>query len=763
MVRALISEHRANVDARDFQNDTPLHKCCTRWSVRHNQNAFSEEFGCDPNIRGYSGRTLVHHACRKGHLHVVNMLVKECGSYLLFLVDNDGNTVLHLASVFGHMHLVEHLLLHYKPPAFVRNRNGNSPMDVSKKPEIRKIFQSCFSENRTMIEEEYKKLQSLSKQKFAQSSTTKVFVIGQCGAGKSTLIKALKIEGFFGSLRNQTLTESVVPPHTAGIIPSIHKSSKFGTVLFCDFAGDAEYYSSHAAVLERMMGSGCNIFLLVTDLSKIITTIEDELSFWLSFVSFHSKSSTNSSRILVIGSHMDVVKSSGGNPQSILQIIDDTASAFCKSTSTLIFDGSFSLDCCHPSNVKQQKLPEKLSLLYEQSPLHCFSAGASILIGLLERDFKEVITCQIQIVIDHINATGVHLPSSPSDLTVLLLELQNYSLLLTAGKIIEPENLWIILNVSKLTQEVHKKLFSKDAMETLSQQRNPNIQNMLKLGIIPGTLLQEICPLYMSKECLVQLQYCQEIPQADVHHNYLIKPTRQLHSESHESEHTSSTLLFFPALLQLKKESIEWAVREELPCSLGWYGTCYRQFDYLPPRFLHVLLLRLAFCTELTGSQTLSLSCDHSGADCEEERSALGADCHLWKWGIRMSTELGVEFLVEVVNNGVVVVCRSDKECEVHCCSIFSAIIQKVLEAKAEFCHSVTLKSYLIDPDELSHIQLSSLDVSQLSLYAMSDVKRVLMEDKPSVKSSDGYGSKMLPAKKLCYFKNYTMWSKSLE
>ena len=36
-----------------------------------------EEFGCDSNIRGYSGRTLVHQACSKGHLHVVNMLVKE--------------------------------------------------------------------------------------------------------------------------------------------------------------------------------------------------------------------------------------------------------------------------------------------------------------------------------------------------------------------------------------------------------------------------------------------------------------------------------------------------------------------------------------------------------------------------------------------------------------------------------------------------------------------------------------------------------------
>ena len=137
----------------------------------------------------------------------------------------------------------------------------------------------------------------------------------------------------------------------------------------------------------------------------------------------------------------------------------------------------------------------------------------------------------------------------------------------------------------------------------------------------------------------------------------------------------------------------------------------------------------------------------HSSKD-SDESPALRADCHLWKWGIRMSTELGVEFLVEVVNNGVVIVCRSDKDTETHCCSIFSAIVQKVLEAKAEFCHSVTLRSYLIDPDELSQTQLSSLDISKLHKYAMSDVKRVLIEDKPSIRSSDEYGSKILSTKK---------------
>ena len=54
----------------------------------------------------------------------------------------------------------------------------------------------------------------------------------------------------------------------AGIVPVFHESSSYGSVVFYDFAGDEEYYSSHAAILERIMGSSSKLFLLVFDLSK---------------------------------------------------------------------------------------------------------------------------------------------------------------------------------------------------------------------------------------------------------------------------------------------------------------------------------------------------------------------------------------------------------------------------------------------------------------------------------------------------------------
>ena len=95
-----------------------------------------------------------------------------------------------------------------------------------------------------------------------------MFVLGNPGAGKSSFVASLKREGFFQSFSK--VSESSVPPHTAGIIPSVHTSREYGRVLFYDFAGDAEYYSSHAAIFESLAASrkGDNIFIVVVDLRE---------------------------------------------------------------------------------------------------------------------------------------------------------------------------------------------------------------------------------------------------------------------------------------------------------------------------------------------------------------------------------------------------------------------------------------------------------------------------------------------------------------
>ena len=128
-------------------------------------------------------------------------------------------------------------------------------------------------------------MQKHAKKKYSGAQhMTRVFVIGNPGAGKSTLIESLRREGYFDFLRK--VSEAVVPLHTAGIIPSIHVSKHYGRVMFYDFAGDPEYYSSHAAILENLASSrkGDNIFIVVADLRKDVMTMEKLLHYWFSFI-----------------------------------------------------------------------------------------------------------------------------------------------------------------------------------------------------------------------------------------------------------------------------------------------------------------------------------------------------------------------------------------------------------------------------------------------------------------------------------------------
>ena len=95
------------------------------------------------------------------------------------------------------------------------------------------------------------------KRNFPVHTYTKVILTGYSGAGKNTLSQLILLlaneTGIFSWLSSGRVTN--VESLTAGIIP-LHVESKVKEVknmVICDFAGQQEYYSSHAAVLECVM------------------------------------------------------------------------------------------------------------------------------------------------------------------------------------------------------------------------------------------------------------------------------------------------------------------------------------------------------------------------------------------------------------------------------------------------------------------------------------------------------------------------------
>ena len=172
---------------------------------------------------------------------------------------------------------------------------------------MKPLLDAYITANQAKMYTNYDKILHTAKKIYSNAERiTRIFVIGNYGAGKSTFVETMKREGFFESF--YTVSESSVPPHTAGIVPSVYTSKLYGRVLFYDFAGDPEYYSSHAAILENLVSSakGDNIFILVVDLREDILKVRNIMEYWVSFIE-HQKFFVSNKNLLIIGSHSDLL------------------------------------------------------------------------------------------------------------------------------------------------------------------------------------------------------------------------------------------------------------------------------------------------------------------------------------------------------------------------------------------------------------------------------------------------------------------------
>ena len=306
----------------------------------------------------------------------------------------------------------------------------------------------------------------------------------------------------------------------------------------------------------------------------------EKLGYWLSFISFHSKSSSVRSEVVVIGSHVDVVRSLGQDPTDKLHYLETIANRFCKKTQYMNLKPSIFLDCRRPTTRSMSNLQDLLKRTCPETPKHDLSLGGTILLGLFIKDFRKITARKISTVMIHVHEVGMHYLSTVHQLYPVLNELHNLGLLIVIGSA-GPRDHWLLLNVSALTEEVHKKLFAKDSLMSQSLADSP----ISTLGIIPESAITKILPEYITKECLKQLQYCQELKHIEIGSCNSIVPGSDC-----------EPLLFFPALLQIEKTIITLATPQgQHMCSRGWYIKCTGEFHFFPPRFLHVVLLRLAF------------------------------------------------------------------------------------------------------------------------------------------------------------------------
>lgn len=289
VLKILISEFGANLHVRDKNGNEPLNiaALCGNTDI---VTTLISEYDCDPNIRGFKGRTIFHQALAEGHTSLSKTIIESFGTSVLSCTDHDGNTPLHLAALLEQDQSVRALLYDYHAPVYVRNKDGKTALSIAANDDVRLVFRQYLDSELSNVQTVYEELHTLSLRKYSgEQIITRVFVLGNVGSGKSTLIESFKRKGVIAS--HFQINETDVAPRTAGIVPSFYDSVKVGRIIYYDFAGDKEYYSSHSAIVERISQSkqGNNLFFLVLNLFKHIAILKKELGYWLSFISYITK------------------------------------------------------------------------------------------------------------------------------------------------------------------------------------------------------------------------------------------------------------------------------------------------------------------------------------------------------------------------------------------------------------------------------------------------------------------------------------------
>ena len=691
----LITKYKCDTNCKDSIGRTPLHNAASNNHLELVRYFINEQH-CDPMTRGNDGDTPLHLACHYGHLNITKYLISEANCNPS-CENKYKNTPLHYACIYNHPQIAQILLSTGKVDPLAKNKEGKSPLDyaseLGKRYDLLKLFQSFPQCERD----------------FPVHTYTKLILTGYSGAGKTTIYQLIYLlaskqeTGLFSWLSSGRVTD--VECLTAGIIP-LHVESKvdeLGNMVIYDFAGQQEYYSSHAAVLEHIMRNYAAIFVCIVDMSQCLDKISESIDYWISFIENACSSPQGSSHVIIVGSHADLVKSSRELKEKSL-LVESIAESRAKQ---LTYGGFISMDCRLSKTKKARHFRFLLSTSQQAilSSQPSMSLYCHVLYAFLRTKLGKT-GCTLQEL-----TTALASQNDPSYKSSLLIEsltsLSDKGLILFVQNQEHPQSSWVVVEKEALLREVNGTLFAPDNFKQYRQVAS-------NTGIVPITTLEELFPQYSSEMlvgCLESMEFCHPVDLSTLQATNLKATSSSLSGANH---------LFFPSL-----------VKEHRPGDLssprfGWCLGCSDPHQFFSNRFIHVLLLRLAFTFPLT-SKNRSLPRFLSG---------LERQCKIWRNGICWTNNSGVSTIVEIVDlNRWVIVLVSEKTREA--AQTCSSVIRMILDLQHQLCSAVTTCECLISPSLLDHYPFDALP--DTDLFDLPTVARsMFLHDKLLLDKKEG-------------------------
>ena len=369
-------------------------------------------------------------------------------------------TLLHYACTSGHAHIVQFLLSTGKVDPVAKDKSGNNPVEYAIEMGnygLLKLFRyySKFILN------------------FPVHTYTKLVLTGYSGAGKTTISQVILLLANKASLFSSGRVTDV-ECLTAGIIPLLVESKvkKVGNMVIYDFAGQQEYYSSHAAVLEQVMKNSAALFACIVDLSQCMEKISESIHYWMSFIENACSSAQESSHVIIVGSHADLVKS----PKELKEkssLIKSIAESRMKQ---LMYGGFVSMDCreskskearhfCSLLSTSQQAiLSSRASVSWHCHSLYAFLSTKLGKTSCTLQELTSALASEKDFSFDSISLTESLTSLSEKGL-ILFMQNQEY-----------PQSSWVVVEIDALLREVNGTLFAEVPTISISIVSSPTAQ-----------------------------------------------------------------------------------------------------------------------------------------------------------------------------------------------------------------------------------------------------------------------------------------------
>ena len=573
--------------------------------------------------------------------------------------DASSNTILHIACqhFHGDTSLLEYILSTGKADPLCCNKHRKTPIMMLPDVKSRKKVQQLFSRFGRV------------KVSHPIESYVNLVFLGNPGVGKSSLVKVINDRSslsstLFGKFRNVSGVELC----TAGIIPHILIDKDLGRIILHDLAGQAEYYTSHTAVLENLLQGSAAVFVLVVSLTD--KSIQETFQFWLTVIENVSHNALQQCHLFVVASHADLVTNSSVVLNTLKAILTNR---FPSSTYIIEHDEIINLDCRKIGGSQLNLLISSLSKACKSVSSNTkkdMSLYCHMLYDFFQRDEKVVYRLESLLTTAN-EQSDLLLPTNIDSLFDIVNTLSSTGLIVFLINKASPEKSWIVTDKSFLLGKLDGVLFAPTSFE----QHEANIVS--NSGVIKLSKLKSLFPNYDSDLLVQFLQYmklCEVITEDFIK---LLSKNKDVDSDQ---------CIFVPALIK------ETQIPEiEEPFMFGWFLRCTNPHHFFLSRFLHLILLHLTY--------TYSISTH--GAN-EFER-----DCKIWTTGIYWKDTKGVQTLVEVVDNNqsllLLMRCQDGAAPINEMIKLIKSVIIEILTCKQQVLPKVDTCEFIIDNYQLQY------------------------------------------------------------